>query len=193
MTLAATLSRLLTAPLLALARQDPALARALGKLDGKRVGVAVEPPGLAPVTLAFAADGIAMEAGLTDADVVLRLSPGAALRFMGGADYARLMAEGSITVRGDVHVAARLRHAVQLVQTRCPDGLGTFTDSGYGQRLRSRVGEDLHRYLTDELELVVDRNTLGEFAGGVDGLRLAADRLAARIDRVQRHLHGPET
>ena len=181
--LISAITRLLSAPFTGAARRDPELDAILARLDGRRVGLRLDPPDLLPLCLVFGPDGVGVEPGGEDTDMTLNLSPGAALRLLAGADFAELRAEGSVAARGDLEVAALLQRGLARLRHRCEGAENT--------RLRERVAEDLHRYFTDELALVPTAAEVAGFVDRVDELRLRVDRLSARIQRLQRHAGGP--
>ena len=56
--------------------------------------------------------------------------------------------------------------------------------------MRRTTGENLTEYLQEESRDLVSKPELDEFLQGVDALRETADRVAARLLRLERRLQG---
>jgi ubiquinone biosynthesis protein UbiJ len=58
------------------------------------------------------------------------------------------------------------------------------------RRIRRTAGENIAEYLQEEGRDLVNKTELAEFLRGVDGVRETADRIEARLARLERHLKG---
>ncbi len=60
----------------------------------------------------------------------------------------------------------------------------------FAQRVRRTAGANIAEYLQEESRDLVNRTELDEFLRGVDELRETADRIEARLGRLERRLKG---
>ena len=105
---------------------------------------------------------------------------------------------GRVVVEGDADVAQQFRDLLKLA---VPDpeeelsrafgdvaahqmGRAARTALDWGRTALRTFGENLSEYLQEESRTVVSRTELDEFAGEVDKLREAADRLEARVRKL---------
>ncbi len=181
---------------------DPDTRAALGKLEGRRIGVHVRGP---EVAFSIAARGGTLQVepppdpDARDAHDDFRVSatPGAllalALRRDDGARPA-----GKVEIAGDAELA---RQVQKLARGYTPDVEAAFASvfgevagTAIAHALRDAVRwaaesarhlrDDTVDWLRDEARLTVPRGEMETFLDEVDALRERADRLAARIARL---------
>ncbi len=178
---------------------DPETRVALAKLDGRRIELALEAPALA---LAITVKGDRLEVGPPDAasepDLGLRATLGGLLSQLPFARTANSSPVGKLRINGDAELARMLQ---QLAQRFDPDWdqpfvatfgsiLGPQLSRGLREGLRSarRVAGNLARdaaeFVTEESRDVVGKAELAAFHDDVDALRDRAERLAARVGRL---------
>jgi len=191
-------------PILALAAAEGLLTRALDlddysaqrltRLQGKVV--AVEVKGLAlsayavlgmPLTLLAHYEGTP--------DLTLSGAPLALLRLIqGGGGF-----EADVRVSGDIQLASQLQAILHDLDIDWEEGLSRVIGdtaaheagnlwrggTGYMGNLLHTLGLDLEEYLKEELRLLPQRFEVDEFVQAVDTLRDDADRLEARLRRLE--------
>lgn len=146
--------------------------------DDDRLRLTAEPPRAADATIA---------------------GPPASLARLGALGGTQVLFGGSLQVRGDVHVAKAFK---RLFDTLDPDweealarGLGDVPAHEAARLLRSagaqgrRTGadraRDLRAWLIDEVEALPARHEVDAWMAGVDRMRADADRLGARVERLE--------
>jgi ubiquinone biosynthesis protein UbiJ len=178
---------------------DPETRVALAKLDGRRIELALEAPALA---LAITVKGDCLEVGPPDAssepDLGLRATLGGLLAQLPFARPANSPPVGKLRINGDAELARTLQ---QLAQRFDPDWDKPFADAfgpilgpqiarvlREGLRTGRRVAENLARdaaeFVTEESRDVVGKAELAAFHDEVDVLRDRAERLVARVGRL---------
>jgi ubiquinone biosynthesis protein UbiJ len=122
--------------------------------------------------------------------------------FKGGAN------RGSTTpaaqIRGDAEIANRYRELFVLARPDPEEELSRWIGDlparrvslfaqraiNLMQRTRRTAGENIAEYLQEEGRDLVNRTELDEFLRGVDELRETADRIEARLGRLERRVQG---
>jgi ubiquinone biosynthesis protein UbiJ len=185
-----------------------ALAR---RLEGTVLEVDLE--GVAAVRVHVAAGRIGLQRAHPPADAnppadaAISGSPLALLQLArGGRDGAqRPGSSAKATIRGDAEIANAYR---QLMVSARPDleeelarrvgdlparRLAGFARSAlsWARSTRRTAFENVAEYLQEESRDLVGRRELEEFVRGVDALRESADRVAARLARLDARLKGP--
>ncbi|HEY0720491.1 MAG TPA: SCP2 sterol-binding domain-containing protein [Gammaproteobacteria bacterium] len=185
---------------------DPLTLRRLAALQGKVIALAISGTGLtlhiAPQTkglrLMGAYDG--------EVDTTLRGAPLALLRMPMGRSGEGLFT-GDITLDGDVETGQQLQRILQGLDIDWEEHLSRLTGDVLGHQLgnvlrgvasfgRSAVstfGLNLGEYLQEERRTLPARAQVEAFVAEVDELRMAADRLEARLKRLHKKLHDPES
>lgn len=192
---------------------DPDTRDALQPLDGRSVVLALD-SAEAPVAMRLQVDGAALRVGPVDAeqtpDLAVRSTLGGVLSFGMQSLLPRLLGKrdddeaavpvGRMRIEGDAELARRLQ---RLAERFDPDWQQPFTAvfgevlgvqiaNGVAAALRqARTGgqkfaETAAEYLTEESRDVVPRAELDAFHDDVDTLRDDAERLAARVARLQK-------
>jgi ubiquinone biosynthesis protein UbiJ len=142
------------------------------------------------------------------ADAVISGAPTSLLRMLtGGATPAGPDSSASVQVRGDAEVAAGFRELLTRARPDLEEELARVVGDlpahragvigrsalSWARRVARNAGENLAEYLQEESRLVVNNTELEEFLRGVDELREAGDRVAARLGRLELRLaqRGP--
>ena len=182
---------------------DPESREAIGKLEGRRIGVHLKGPEIAfsiaarNGTLQIEPPPGGDDAGTTDFEV--KATPGSLLAMALGRDGEARPA-GKVEIAGD----AELAHRVQaLARGYKPDFEAAFA-TVFGDVVGTTIARALHDaaqwagegarhfrddgvdWLRDEARLTVPRGEMEAFLDDVDGLRERAERLAARVKNLDR-------
>lgn len=192
----------LTLALNRLVALDPDTRAAIGKLEGRRIGVHLDGPDIAFAiaarnrTLQIEPPPDAADDGTTN-DFEVNATPGALLALaLGRGDAPR--PAGKVHISGD----AELAHQVQkLARDYTPDFEAAFA-TVFGEVAGTRIAQGLHDaaewagkgarhlrddtvdWLRDEAGLAVAPDEVHGFLDGVDDLRERGERLAARVHRL---------
>ncbi len=200
MTPASTLAAALESALDLYLKQDPDALRRYATLDGKVI--AVEITGL-DLSLYFMPDatGILVSSRYEgEADTRLRGSP---------FGFARLALEsredvlfaGIVDIQGDTETGQQFQELLSAVDLDWEEMLSRVTGDVIAHQAgklvrntrqwlehsRDTLQQDLSEYLQEEARLLPTRVETGYFLEDVDRLRADADRLAARIRRLQQY------
>jgi ubiquinone biosynthesis protein UbiJ len=137
------------------------------------------------------------------ADAVISGSPGALLQlFKGGAN--RQSGGPAAQIRGDAEIANRYRELFMLARPDPEEELSRWIGDlaarrvsllaaralAFARQTRRTAGENIAEYLQEEGRDLVNRTELEEFLRGVDALRETADRIEARLGRLEQRLKG---
>ncbi len=171
--------------------------------------LAVEIEGVLRVRAAVAGDRLALLwGGDTAADATIAGSPLAFLELLrGGPGGAAGAGKGraAVQVQGDAEIAGRYRELFALARPDFEEELSRLVGDvparrlsqlargalSWARRARRIAGENLAEYLQEESRDLVSRPELEEFLLGVDQLRETADRVEARLARLEQRLRGP--
>ncbi|MFP4146284.1 MAG: SCP2 domain-containing protein [Halorhodospira sp.] len=175
---------------------DPDAHELLEPLAGRRVRLSVD--GFPEIVVRFTTDGVILcgEQAEDEVDADLSASPEAlrALLMEGGE------AVGRFRIRGEVAVAQRLRDLLGGLQPDWEEpltrALGDTVGHWSADTLRrmshwlrkgaAQGGRDLGEWLTEESGMLVAPERNREFLDEGDQLRADSDRLAARVQRLER-------
>src|SRR5712672_2214969 len=122
--------------------------------------------------------------------------------FKGGAN--RGSATPAAQIRGDAEIANRYRELFVLARPDPEEELSRWIGDLPARRVslfarralelarqaRRTAGENIAEYLQEEGRDLVNRTELEEFLHGVDSLRETADRIEARLVRLEQRLKG---
>jgi ubiquinone biosynthesis accessory factor UbiJ len=137
------------------------------------------------------------------ADAVISGSPGALLQlFKGGAN--RQSGGPAAQIRGDAEIANRYRELFMLARPDPEEELSRWIGDlaarrvsllaaralAFARQARRTASENIAEYLQEEGRDLVNRTELEEFLRGVDALRETADRIEARLGRLEQRLKG---
>jgi ubiquinone biosynthesis protein UbiJ len=194
---------------------DPDTRESLLPLDGRSVVLALD-SAEAPLAMRLQVEGDRLRVGPVDAeqtpDLAVRSTLGGMLSFgmqsllpkllgKGGDDEAAVPV-GRMRIEGDAELARRLQRLAERFDPDWQqpftavfgDVLGVQIANGVAAALRQartggrKLAETAAEYLTEESRDVVPRAELDAFHDDVDTLRDDAERLAARIARLQKSI-----
>ncbi len=169
----------------------------------------IEIDGLLRVRAAVGGDRLALLAGGdTAADATIAGSPLALFDLLrggtSGAGGAPGKGRGAVQIRGDAEIAARYRELFALARPDLEEELSRLVGDvparrlsrfaksalAWARRVRRTTRENLAEYLQEESRDLVNKPELEEFLLGVDQLRETADRVEARLARLEQRLRG---
>jgi ubiquinone biosynthesis accessory factor UbiJ len=188
-------------------------ARAVaGRLHGTSVELRIE--GLAPIRIAAFSGRLVLATGPgggpgaaagTDPDAVIAGPPLALLElFARREESSAPRGSERVHVSGDAEIAARYRELLELARPDWEEELSRLIGDlparrvslaaraalswarGFARSARANVAE----YLQEESRALVSKPEVEEFLSQVDALRETADRVEARIVRLERRLDG---
>ena len=137
------------------------------------------------------------------ADAVISGSPPALLQLLkGGA--RREPGKPAAQIRGDAQIADRYRELLMLARPDPEEELSRWIGDFPARRVsqftqalfklarhaRRTAGDNIAEYLQEEGRDLVNTTELDEFLRGVDELRETADRIEARLGRLEARLKG---
>jgi len=180
--------------------QAAAIAR---RLQGTSLQVDID--GLTRIRASAHRGRLALLAGSDSAaDAVISGSLPALLQLLkGGAN--RESGRSAAQIRGDAEIANRYRELFMLARPDPEEELSRWIGDfparrvsliarrtfEFARRVRRTAGENIAEYLQEEGRDLVNRTELDEFLRGVDELRETADRIEARLGRLERRVKGP--
>jgi ubiquinone biosynthesis protein UbiJ len=137
------------------------------------------------------------------ADATISGSPLALLQLVRGGPTRRDSAAAA-QVRGDAQIADSYRRLFALAQPDLEEELSRVIGDFPARRLaqfgarsiawvrkaRRTAGDNVAEYLQEESRDLVNRSELEEFLRGVDALRDTAERIEARLKRLEREVAG---
>jgi ubiquinone biosynthesis protein UbiJ len=189
--------------------QAAALARRL-----ERTALQVDIEGVTRIRATVAGGRLALISGqdsgaaLGAADATISGSPPALWQLVTGAANRRDRAPAAVgraaQIRGDAEVANLYRELFSLARPDPEEELSRWVGdfparrlSQFARRLyqamvraRRTAGENIAEYLQEEGRDLVNKTELEEFLRGVDELRETADRIEARLGRLEQRLEG---
>lgn len=204
--LPAVLSQALCLPIEALINrllaQDPVSLARLAREEGRLLSLDIER--VTRVNVRLERHGVSLS--LTpeaDAEVTLRGELADFLALSQAEDKANALINSKIDIVGDTDLALSLTRTMQALDIDWEAAVQPLTGSllahqlGRGMRGLLRWSKDTgdtyrtagKEYLEDELKIVTPAPLLTSFSRSVDELRLAADRLEARLSRLEQSKH----
>ncbi|MFA6985623.1 MAG: SCP2 sterol-binding domain-containing protein [Arenimonas sp.] len=178
---------------------DPETGAALGKLDGKRVELALEAPALAlSVTVRDGRLRVGPPDQSNEPDLGLRATLGGLLAQLPFTRASGAPPVGKLRINGDAELARTLQHLAQAFDPDWDrpfaDALGPIVGPQVARALRDglrasgqlarNLARDAAEFVTEESRDVVAKAELGAFYDDVDQLRDRAERLLARVARL---------
>ena len=177
-------------------------ARALAqRLNATSLSVRIE--GIAAVRASVSSGRLALIASGEPADAAIAGSPLALLHLARGTGGA--VASAAAELRGDAEIANRYRELFALARPDLEEELSRVVGDLPARRL-SRLaqqtltwvrrahltaGQNIAEYLQEESRDLVSKPEMEEFLQGVDALREVADRVEARLDRLEQRRREP--
>jgi ubiquinone biosynthesis accessory factor UbiJ len=159
--------------------------------------------GLVPIRVGTAGGRLALTASDEPADATIGGSPLALLQLArGGAAVSGRSAAARI--EGDAEVANRYRQLFALARPDFEEELARIVGDLAARRLsqvarqtfdwvrkaKRTTGDNIAEYLQEESRDLVNKVELDEFLHGVDAVRETADRIEARLARLEQRMKG---
>ena len=184
-----------------LLKLDPDTRGRLHSLDDKLIRINVTSP---EITLALSITGgraYVVDSIDKPADTTITGSLAALRSLIRGNDA---LYRGEVTIEGDISAGQQIKQIIggidpdweewisPLLGDAAAHRLGSAGRQfgGWLERTRSSLQQDLSEYLQEESYVLAPNSEVREFCGEVDELRAAADRLAARVKRLERLAAG---
>lgn len=180
-------------------RLDPAALARLAPLAGKVIAVELRGLDLTLHMLPHAGGVHLLHDYLGTPDTIISGAPFSLLRL--GADKAGRgpLLEGAVEVRGDMEAGQRFEAVLRDIDIDWEEQLSRLVGDvaahqvgvalrgvrDWGRRGADHLRRDVGDYLQEESTQLPRREEVDEFTAGVDHLRGDADRLAARVRRLQ--------
>lgn len=181
-------------------RLDADTLRRLGALAGKVIAIELRGLDLTFYLLPHA-KGIRIE-GAYDAGVPDALLSGApfALARLGIAKHEKgTLFGGDVEIRGDIELGQHFKAILDGIEIDWEEHLSRVTGDviahqvgnaargmlAWGRTTRDTISRDVAEYLHEESRDLPTRGEVDEFLSGIDKLRSDADRLEARVQRLQ--------
>jgi ubiquinone biosynthesis protein UbiJ len=177
-------------------------SRLARRLEGTSLQIDIE--GLTRIRASAHRGRLALLAGDdSGSDAVISGSLPALLRLLeGGAN--RGPDQAAAQIRGDAEIANRYRELFKLARPDPEEELSRWIGDlparrvsliarrtlEFARRVRRTAGENIAEYLQEEGRDLVNRTELDEFLRGVDELRETADRIEARLGRLEQRVKG---
>lgn len=189
----------------ALISRDPAAPSRLAALAGQRLLVRLERPPLA-LAIHFHDQGLDLllprDPVEADYAAVVELDAETAGAILAGESVERLMFQGRLAVRGRIHLLEATRDLLldldldwegelarwlgDLPAHSLAEGLRRV--GRWGLRTREELVADVSEYVFEEARLLPGRHQLAVLRDHLTELEMTADRLEARLARLQRHV-----
>ena len=190
---------------IAVSRQAAALAK---RLEGRTLQVEVD--GITRVRAICSGGRLALLAGKeapgkdtsgegSVADAVISGSAPALLQLLRGGGAATAQTRSSVQIRGDAEIASLYRELFAAARPDLEEELSRWVGDlparhlsqlaksvrTWARRARRTAGENVAEYLQEEGRDLVTKTEVEEFLRGVDGVRDGADRIEARLKRLE--------
>ena len=162
--------------------------------------------GIAPIRAGVSGGKLMLAAaGSADAEPAATISgsPLALLNLaLGSEGGGRAAASAGIAVHGDAEIASAYQKLIAAARPDLEEELSRLVGdlparrlfalraAGWARSARRTALENVAEYLQEEGRDVVGRHELDEFLEGVDRAREAADRIEARVARLERRQRG---
>lgn len=189
----------------ALLARDPAAPSRLAALAGSRLLIRLEKPHL-ELLLHYHLSGIDLLHGNgvdeSDVDAVVELTPETFSEWISGASIERLMFDGKLAVRGQIHLLEATRDLLfdldidwegelarwlgDMPAHSLAEGVRRLTR--WGLRAKDELLQDVSEYVFEEARLLPGRQQRDILRDHLTELEVATDRLEARLNRLHRRL-----
>ncbi len=178
-------------------------ARALcAELGGRRL--AVEAPAVARLVIESDGAALRIRRGEAPADASIVGGP-LSLLIVGGGLSREPITRGEVEIRGDADVAEKFQELMRLLSPDLEEELSLVVGdvpahrigrlargaADWTGRAAATLWRDLGEYASHERQDLVPRPEGEGFLRGVDGLREDVDRLAARLEQLERRAAAP--
>jgi ubiquinone biosynthesis protein UbiJ len=180
-------------------RLDPAIGGRLATLHGRSIGLDLQGLDLQLVMLP-GEHGVRLQGGFEgEPDTVLHGTPFGMARLGLGGSTEKTLFSGSVTISGDVETGQAFKEILDAMDIDWEEQLSRLTGDVIAHQLgnatrrmgktlrhtRNRLTQDTGEYLKEELRVLPSRIEVENFSRDVDTLRMDADRLVARVQRLQ--------
>jgi ubiquinone biosynthesis protein UbiJ len=170
------------------------------RLEGRAMSVSVSVPFPVSVRVSIAAGALVLSREApANADVSISGTPLSLLPLL-GADARAHMQSGAVDVRGDAEIAQTFHELLHAARPDLEEELSRHVGdvaarqignalrsvAGWSRKTASTFADNVSEFLQEESRDLVSRTEGEEFNAAVDELREAADRIAARIDLLER-------
>ena len=181
----------------ALLQLDPDTRDRVGQLEGKLIAVNLVQPNLEFV-ISVVDKRVNIIGRLdTPADTTLT---GSLTAFKSLASGNEALYKGEVKIEGDLHIGQQLKDIVAKLDPDWEEFLSPMLGdtvvhqlaiagqsfSSWLSRTRSSLEQNTSEYLQEEAELLAPNSEVRDFCLDVDAIRASADRLDARIKRLER-------
>jgi len=177
-----------------------------------RTSLDVHVEGVARIRAAVCGDRVGLStAGDDGADALISGSPLALLKLIregagGTSGPTTDRSRAAVRISGDAEIAARYRELFALARPDLEEELSRLIGDlparrlslaaqgalGWALKAGRTARENLAEYLQEESRDLVAKPEVDEFVQGVDRLRDTADRVEARLARIERRLREPQ-
>lgn len=182
---------------------DPNTLRRLARLAGKVIAIDIRGSGMR-IYVAPQANGLRLMGHYDgEVDTTLHGAPLSLLRMSTGRAGEGLFS-GAVTIEGDVEIGQQLQRIMHGLDIDWEEHISRLTGdvighqigqtvrgiAGFGKQALTTFGLNLGEYLQEERGVLPANAQLDAFINDVDTLRMAVDRLDARIRRLHHALHN---
>lgn len=180
-------------------RLDPATLRRLGEIEGRSMQVICEAPAFSVCMIATADGFRLLHDPDGEAEVSLSGSSSALLRLAGNPGARSTLFSRDISVTGDTALAEHIAGIMEDLELDMESLLGRITGDvaaheihrgatgllGWVRKSLDTLQMDLGEFIQEEARVVPGQSEQQQFFERVDTLRMATDRLEARVARLQ--------
>lgn len=181
-------------------KRDPVSRNKLKQLDGKRVAIHTSMPEFYLV-LAFYGESIKLLSESDSVDAQISCSLSSLLQLLTSDNPASQLHSGEIELTGDSHLIDEMHAVLADLELDWEALLATVTGSSNAHTLGniSRTGWrwhkqrsaslvlDIEEFVKEEARWLPPKPAATRFFSEVDQIRLDAERLKARVDRLSKH------
>jgi ubiquinone biosynthesis protein UbiJ len=182
-------------------KRDPVSQQRLKKLNGKRIAIETRMPDFYLV-LAFDEGRIRLLKHCDTIDAQLSCSASNLIQLLTSDNPASLLYSGEIELSGDSHLIDTMQQALAeleldweallaaLIGDTNAHHVGSLSRTGWrwGKQRNATLVLDIEEYLKEEAQLLPPKPAASRFFSEIDQLRLDADRLQARVQRLSKRI-----
>jgi ubiquinone biosynthesis protein UbiJ len=177
---------------------DPETMQGMAQLSGRCIGIELAGTGIR-IYIHPDHDGVHLTEHAEQVDTMLHGTPLSLLQLGLGSDASKTLFSGEVTITGNVETGQAFKSILDAMDIDWEEQLARLTGDVFAHqagnavhRIRNTLRQggntlqqDLGEYLQEELRLVPGRIEIRNLADDINRLRAAADRLEARIRRLQ--------
>lgn len=133
-----------------------------------------------------------------EADVEISVSLKILPEFLMGVEQDMLIKNGGIEIKGDAHIASVFQNILGEIEIDWEEILSKYTGDtvayqvgrgvkavqSFRRQLHENMRQDVRDYLQDNIQASATKNEVDQFIQDVDKVRAQADRLEARLNRI---------